>query len=143
MDIAHIKYTWEHKKAFLRVEKRMTGQISLRGLFHDCDKLVMYLFMNAQKAHKIHTSRARHHHKSAKTREDYIQMLVDWECAKFTKPDKPLDAWETLYAYYPQLEEVLKPLMLEFSLDKNRVKPDDTVENPEVWDNYFYYRDVA
>lgn len=143
MDIAHIKYTWEHKKAFLKVEKRMTGQISWRGIFHDCDKLLMYMFRDAKTVHKWHRSHSRHHTVKACTREDYIQMLVDWECAKFTKPDKPLDAWETMYKYYPQLEEALKPLMLEFSLDKNRRSKDDTIENPEVWDNYFYYRDVA
>ena len=143
MDLAHIKYTWEHKKAFLRVEKRMTDVNTIRGYLHDCDKIIMYLFMNARKAHKIHRSRARHHTKSARTREDYIEMLIDWECARFTKGDKPLDAWETMYAYYPHLEPILKPLMFEFSLDKGRVKPNDTVENPEVWDNYFYNRNVA
>lgn len=25
----------------------------------------------------------------------------------------------------------------------DRAKSDDTIENPEVWDNYFYYREVA
>lgn len=138
MDIAHIEYTLKHKIAFLRVEKRMLGHNTIRGYLHDLDKIVMYLVMNAQKAHKIHTSRAKHHHKNAKTRKHRIQMLIDWECARFTKSDKPLDAWETMYKYYPELELELKPLMFEFSLDKGRVKPDDTVENPDVWDKYFY-----
>ena len=34
-----IKYSWEHKKAFLKVEKLVRGHITLRGLLHDLDKI--------------------------------------------------------------------------------------------------------
>lgn len=30
------------------------------------------------------------------THSDYVQMAIDWECARITKPDKPLNARETL-----------------------------------------------
>lgn len=143
MDVAHIKYTWKHKIAFLHVERRMTGKNTWRGVFHDCDKLFLYLFSDAKTVHKWHRSHSRHHAAKASTREDYIQMLIDWESCRFTKSDKLLDAWETMYIHHPELEQELKPLMLEFSLDKNRTSKDDIVENPEVWDNYFYWRKVA
>ena len=32
-------------------------------------------------------------------------MIIDWECARYTKPDKPLNAYDTLYKIYPELEE--------------------------------------
>lgn len=49
-------------------------------------------------------------------------MMIDWECARITKPDKPLDIYETLYKYYPELESYMLPLLIEFKLDKERVK---------------------
>ena len=48
-----------------------------------------------------------------KTRSDYIEMIIDWECARFTKPDKPLDAYQTMKKFYPDLESRILPLMIE------------------------------
>ena len=31
-----------------------------------------------------------------------IDAIIDWECARFTKPDKPLNARDTLHKYYQQ-----------------------------------------
>jgi len=45
-------------------------------------------------------------------------MIVDWECARFTKSDKPLNAYDTLYKYYPQLEDKILPLLIEVGLIK-------------------------
>ena len=39
----YINYTWQHKKAFLRVEMQCRGFNSLRGYLHDVDKLFRYL----------------------------------------------------------------------------------------------------
>ena len=52
-----------------------------------------------------------------KTRNDYIDMIIDWECARFTKPDKPLNAYDTLYKFYPEFEEQILPILKEFKLD--------------------------
>ena len=43
-------------------------------------------------------------------------MIVDWECARYTKPDKPLNAYETLCKYYPQLKSKLIGIMRELGL---------------------------
>ena len=51
-----------------------------------------------------------------KTRSDYIEMIIDWECARFTKPDKPLDAYQTMKKFYPDLESRILPLMIELGL---------------------------
>ena len=32
-----------------------------------------------------------------KTKLDYMEMILDWESARYTKPDKPLNAYDTLY----------------------------------------------
>lgn len=101
----NFKYTWEHKKAFLKVEKILRGKNTLRGYLHDTDKLFLYLFFDKKKVHKIHRNKSRHHTIKARTKEDYIQMAIDWECARITKPDKPMNAYETLYALYPEIED--------------------------------------
>ena len=43
-------------------------------------------------------------------------MIIDWECARYTKPDKPLNAYDTLYKFYPQLENEILPLLNRFNL---------------------------
>lgn len=110
-----IRYTWDHKKAFLKVEKELTGKNTLRGYLHDLDKIFLKLFLPKLEVHKIHTKYSRHH-RWAHTHEDYIQMVIDWECARYTKPDKPLTARQTLYKFHPELEEKILPILNELGL---------------------------
>lgn len=94
-----IQYTLAHRKAFRKIEKELLGYNTFRSLFHDLDKVFLY-----------------HHTVKAKTRNDYIQMVIDWECARYTKPDKPLNARQTLYKFYPEIEDKILPLLEEFHL---------------------------
>lgn len=48
---------------------------------------------------------------------DYREMVIDWECARYTKPDKPLNAYDTLYYLYPQLESKILPILKELGID--------------------------
>ena len=41
-------------------------------------------------------------------------MMIDWECARYTKPDKQLNAEETLYKFYPHLEEAMLPIIKKY-----------------------------
>ena len=43
-------------------------------------------------------------------------MVIDWECARFTKPDKPLNARQTLYTFYPELENQILPILNDLGL---------------------------
>lgn len=40
------------------------------------------------------------------------EAAIDWESARFTKPDKPLDAYDTWLKYYQDIpmEETLRKL---------------------------------
>lgn len=111
-----ILYTLEHRKAFLEVEKKLLGHNTIRGYFHDLDKVILKLFLSKDIVQKIHRKHSRHHAKNAYTKQDYIQMIIDWECARYTKPDKPLNARETLYKFYPELESKIIPILEEFNL---------------------------
>jgi dephospho-CoA kinase len=111
-----IKYTWEHKKAYLAVEKKLTGKNTLRGYLHDLDKLIMYAIgVPKEIAHNIHINTAPHHIRKNKVK--YPKgAVIDWECARYTKPDKPLNArdfYERSCPQMPEIEKVLDDLNLE------------------------------
>lgn len=122
-NIGAIRYTQEHRKAYKKVEKELLGHNTWRSLVHDFDKVVLYNVWPHSKVKNFHRNTARHHieSKCKKTRADYIDMIIDWECARYTKPDKPLNAYDTLYKFYPQLEDKVLPLIKEFNLDYHTV----------------------
>ena len=43
-------------------------------------------------------------------------MIIDWECARYTKLDKPLNAYETMTKYYPQEKENIMPILKKLKL---------------------------
>ena len=110
-----IKYTCEHKKAFLQVEKELCGKNSINGYFHDLDKLIMYVAGLPQKlTNKLHLYTSQHHIRNGKVKNP-IMAVIDWECAHLTKPDKPLRArefYEKFCPKMPEIEEALKKLGL-------------------------------
>lgn len=113
-----INYTKAHRKSYKNVEKQLLGHNTWRSLVHDLDKVILYNFLPFEKVKNFHRKTARHHKNNLKkNRNDYIDMIIDWECARFTKPDKPLNAYDTLYKFYPEFEEQILPILKEFKLD--------------------------
>ena len=115
-----IKYTSKHKVAFLKMEKQLLGKNTLGSYLHDLDKLLMYIIgFPKELAHNIHVATAPHHERNGKIKRP-LQAIIDWECARFTKPDKPLTAREYYENYYiekrkmklPEIEEGFKKLGL-------------------------------
>ena len=123
-NLGAIKYTKDHRKAFRKIEKELLGHNTLRSLFHDLDKVILYNIWPHKKVKSFHRSTARHHVENniKKNRNDYIQMIIDWECARYTKPDKPLNAYDTLYNWYPELEKEILPILEEFNIAHHTVK---------------------
>ena len=62
---------------------------------------------------KYHRTNRNHHPEENKSVEDidWIEAVIDWECARFTKPDKPLNARQTLEKYYKSYENVCLPVI--------------------------------
>lgn len=115
-------YTMEHKLAFLVREHYLTGHYSLRGIFHDWEKPFLYLcpWMTSEAEIQIrHRATSPHHDGCIKTSkiEHLIEMYLDWDCAAITKPDKPLDAFETLVHFYPDSINVMLPVCLAMNPD--------------------------
>ena len=122
-NIRAIMYTKEHRKAFKKIEKEVLGHNTWRSFVHDLDKVILYNLLPHSKVKEIHRKYARHHDNDIKkTENDYIEMIIDWECARYTKPDKPLNAFDTLYKFYPHLEKEILPLLKKYRLDYHTVK---------------------
>ncbi|MBO5039374.1 MAG: hypothetical protein J6C85_08010 [Alphaproteobacteria bacterium] len=120
-----ICYTLEHKLAFLEREHYLTGHYSLRGILHDLDKPFYYLnpfFKDKKKIQELHRKNSCHHAGCVETYklEHLIEMYIDWDCAALTKPDKPLNAFETLVHFYPEFMNIMLPLCL--ALEPESVK---------------------
>lgn len=103
---ARISYTWKHKKAYLKTEKQLTGKNTLRGYLHDLDKLIMYVIgVPKEIAHDIHVATAPHHKRNGKVR--YPKgAVIDWECSRSTKSDKPWSARDYYERACPKMPEV-------------------------------------
>lgn len=111
-----IRYSLEHRKAFLALEKKLLGKNTIRGYLHDVDKIILYHFLPTEFVHTCHQWWSKHHERRAKTHDDFVQMAIDWECARFSKPDKPLDAYDTLYKFYPHMEDKILPILKELNI---------------------------
>lgn len=127
----YIEYTYKHRKIviylankYYKDNKELLDKVKL----HDLDKLFMYLFYEKEDASNIHRDLVSHHqNKIIKDKLDYMEMVLDWESARYTKPDKPLNAYDTLYRFYPGLEEHILPILKELGIDKPSLPMEDDV----------------
>ena len=94
-----IKYTLDHRRALQKIAKSLGYSFP----FHDLDKVVMYLFLGKRLTQKIHRAWSNHHYRNGDIK-DKVQAALDWESARFTKPDKPLDAHDTWLKYYSNVD---------------------------------------
>lgn len=91
--------------------------------FHDLDKLFMYIFLGfigVKRISKIHRKYAKHHLCIGKrfTFNNILEAVLDWESARFTKPDKPLNAWNTCLKYYPEWKLYVEDVLVKYKISK-------------------------
>lgn len=109
----HIPYTFKHYIAFLKMEKKLLGYYKYK--FHDLDKLILYIFvpfLGTKKIKKIHSNRNKHHINEKKDFDEcnYEEAIIDWECSRFTKPDKPLNARQVTLKHHSKSKHFRKLL---------------------------------
>ena len=118
---SHLPYTWKHKMAIVKLEKRLTGKNSIRIILHDCDKLFTYTFLPFLTLHQnkeLHRKLNAHHHfkdiakLSEATRKE---IVLDWESAHYTKEDKP----ETAKQYCSRVHPDMFPYLSKYFDDWN------------------------
>ena len=117
-----IKRTLIHYFYFMKTQKEILGYYKYK--FHDLDKLLMYIFLpflGTDLIKRIHKRFNRHHIIDYKDQSkcNYEEAILDWECARITKPDKPETARQNLEKpkfknskHYPFLIEALDKLRL-------------------------------
>ncbi len=95
-------YTYRHRRAFGYCVQRyihepvLREEMLRRAAVHDMDKMIMYLFMDQKSAQEMHVKTQPHHLENDLPRsyEDYVETVIDYESAPYTKPDKPLNAYD-------------------------------------------------
>lgn len=135
--IIEIKNIQKHRKEVQRIAKEK----GLSFPFHDFIKMINVFIFGDKIATKLHRKFSGHHARMRYIRITYDEGLkiytkkqpygrfiknkeeaaIDWESARFTKPDKPLDAYDTWKKYYSDIdmEETLKKLGFWKHLQKN------------------------
>ncbi len=130
-----IYYTIMHRRALKAISKvycpkEYQDEIDKRLIYHDMDKVIMNLIdIPYEEVKKIHRLNSRHHYipNTTYTKADYLEMIFDWESARYTKDDKPANAYNTLIKYYEPLIKEIKPILEEIHLDT-----EDDTKNEEV-----------
>lgn len=95
-------YTYKHRRAFVYVVNRLVkdpqlkAEMMRRAKVHDMDKMLLYLFWDQNRSQKYHVAHASHHLESGREQSyyDMVETVIDYECAPYTKPDKPLNAYD-------------------------------------------------
>lgn len=94
-------YTYQHRRAFTYVVNRritdplLREEMLARAKVHDMDKMLLYLFWDQYTSQKYHVNHTAHHLESGIKQSylDMVETVIDYECAPYTKPDKPLNAY--------------------------------------------------
>lgn len=113
------KYTLYHKQAFLACSMELYDKryVEYRHALHDTDKLVLYGMMHYKEASRLHKLTSRHHILNCKTQEDLEECVIDYECCRFTKGDKPENAYDWIKKRRPEYYGQMKPILLRFGLN--------------------------
>ena len=132
------KYTYRHRKAFLYLvnklikDEKTKNEMMIRTRFHDLDKMTLYLFLEKKEASFYHRETSSHHLENnwPKTYYDYLEAIIDFECAGYTKPDKPLNAHDTIlkifkYKVDENIYNLLINIIKEYNLDSSYSVLDD------------------
>lgn len=128
----YITYSIHHKKVVEYLSRTITkdkgfSEEVLQRLFenvqvHDLDKVFSYLFLEKKMASKLHRETSLHHmeNKIPKEVEHYLEAICDYESAAYTKPDKPLNAYDTVLKYVHNEErEPLLSFLQKLGMDRS------------------------
>ena len=123
-------YTYKHRKVVKFLGKLYFHNDELMEQLnkHDLDKMYLLLFYDKKKITKFHNSMASHHDNDLlKTEIDYMEMVLDWESARYTKEDKPLNAYDTMLKYYPHLKDKVLPVLEKIGIAYSTFDKDERV----------------
>lgn len=103
----------------------MKKEMKKRAKVHDMDKMLLYLFFGQREVQEWHVKNQPHHLESGlgNTYFDLVETVIDYECAPYTKPDKPLNAYDFVcklvtmgYLKQGKADELIR-IMHDFGID--------------------------
>lgn len=111
-----IKNIQRHRKEVQRIAKEKGYSFP----FHDFWKMINVFLFGDKLATKLHRRFSRHHPHTFQIEvyengefvarmdlrdiKNKVEAAIDWESARFTKPDKPLNAYDTWRVYFSDIE---------------------------------------
>lgn len=124
-------YTYRHRIALQYVleelvqETELKEQMKQRAIMHDRDKMFLYLFLEQIDCQHYHVAHQPHHLENPlqKSYEDLVETVLDFESAPYTKPDKPLNAFDftkrllSLGYIEQEVADQLFSIMHDFGID--------------------------
>lgn len=127
------EYTYRHRKMFVYVvhkliqDEALKEELLRRAKVHDMDKELMYMFCEKWDTINYHIAHRPHHLESGlgSCYEDFVETVIDYECAPYTKPDKPLNAYDFVHKLLDmelitkEIGDKLFGIMKEFGIDRS------------------------
>ena len=127
-----LAYTYKHRRVLKYLAHKYFDREDLMERLnkHDMDKMYLLLFYEKKDIESFHRKMSSHHDNDIeKTELDYIEMILDWESARYTKDDKPFNAYDTMIKFYPHLEDKILPILKQIGLDKSTLDKEEDVVN--------------
>lgn len=120
------KYWFAHWCAFQMTALNLKAW-KIKYIFHDIEKPWLRLFFSYKAVQSMHRSYSKHHLEyKYKEKIDWEQLVIDWECSRFTKESAPLTAFEEMERKcrkYPGqkyfLESNIIPVLNKFNLNES------------------------
>ena len=126
-----MKYTYLHRQAIFNLAKQLRIDTT-PYLTHDGEKYFMYIWFEEDVTRECHRMLNKHHKYEEGPnldRETLVEMMLDWESARFSKLDKPLNAYQTLMKWMPTvMYEPMMATLQEYNLDNPECGPGITEE---------------
>lgn len=114
-------YTNKHRKKVFELARKYSFPlfVQILAFFHDFDKLIMlYVGIPNNIVAKIHRFYS-HHHVTNKIGWILLEETVlDWESARYTKPEKKENAWEFANRRYPHLVDKISSICEKYKIPK-------------------------
>lgn len=135
-----VKYSLMHRDVVKLLAKKYVNdpEFLKRVEYHDMDKVLLYMQESILLAHSKHLEFISHHLESniKKNKDDYMEIIIDWDSARYTKADKLLNAYQTLNRLYPSYYEVMIPFLKELNLDHEYEPIDENILSVVLSNNY-------
>lgn len=130
----NFRYWFKHWKAFQKTAISL-HHWRLRFLFHDIEKPFFQMIFSHKIVSRWHRRFHRHHPEYIfPFLRDYTAMIIDWQCAASTKPDKPLDVLDTLNKYYSELRNRIIPILIKLGLYGGCLYGGKMYRSCDLWD---------